>query len=102
VGDYPHVLSSLRLAFEALAEAYGASRADRNLFDKMLSGNHPEIREKLRDSFDYIYRLLNAGPHEPTPTANQQLPIGRNEARFALITAYAVFEYFSGTGWQNL
>jgi hypothetical protein len=102
VGDYPHVLTSLRLAFEALAEAYGASRADRNLFDKMLSGNHPEIREKLCASFDYIYRLLNAGPHEPTPTANEQLPIGRNEARFALVAAYAVFEYFSGNGWGAL
>jgi hypothetical protein len=102
VGDYSHVLTSLRLAFEAFAEVYGASRADRNFFDKMLADNHPEMREKLRDTFDYIYRLLNAGPHEPTPTANQQLPINRNEARFALVTAYAVFEYFSGNGWRDL
>jgi hypothetical protein len=102
VGDYSHVLTSLRLAFEAFAEVYGASRADRNLFDKMLGDNHPEMRERLRDSFDYICRLLNAGPHEPTPTANQQLPIGRNEARFALVAAYAVFEYFSGNGWPTI
>ena len=102
VGDYPHVLTSLRLAFEAFAAVYGASRTDKNLFDKILVGAHPEVREKLRDSFDYIYRLLNVGPHEPAPTVNQQLPIGRNEARYALVTAYAVFEYFSRNEWPGV
>jgi hypothetical protein len=96
VGDYSHVLTSLRLAFEGFAEVYGASRADRNLFDKILGGNHPEMREKLRDSFDYICRLLNAGPHEPTPTANQQLPIGRIEARFALVGSLCGVRVFFG------
>ena len=102
VGDYPHVLTSLRLAFEAFAAVYGASRTDKNLFDKILVGAHPEVREKLRDSFDYIYRLLNVGPHEPAPTVNQQLPIGRNEARYALVTAYALFDYFSRNEWPGV
>jgi len=102
LGDYSHVLTSLRLAFEAFAEAYGANRADRNLFDKLLADKNAEVREKVRDSFDYIYRLLNVGPHEPTPVGNQQVPIGRNEARFALVASHAVFEYFSGTGWPDV
>ena len=102
VGDYPQVLSSLRLAFEAVAKHYRATRVDKNLFDKMLAGSHGEIRTKLRDSFYHIYDLLNMGPHEPIGTEQTPLPISRDEARFALITTHAIFEFFSRNGWPGV
>ncbi len=101
-GNYPQVLGSLRLAFEALATAHGANRADKNFFDKMLAGRHEEIREKLKDSFADIYSLLHKGPHEPVSAADDSPPIGRQEARFALVAVYAVFEYFSRSGWPPI
>ena len=102
IGEYTQVLSTLRSAFEAIAVAYGSSRADKNLFTKILANVHPEIRDKMRDSISCVYDLLNSGPHEPTPTTGQQQTIGCEEARYALISTYAIFECFSRYNWPGL
>lgn len=101
-GDYPQVLTALRSSFDAIAECYSAKSADRNLFEKMLVNSHPEMRAKLRDAFDYLYRMLHVGPHEPTPKPETPVPVSRHDARFALLTAHAVFEYFSSEGWPGI
>lgn len=101
-GDYPHVLTQLRLAFAAVAERYGFRQADKNMFDKALSEKHPKMRTALRDSFAYFCDLLNFGPHEPTPTTDAPTPVSRNDARFALVTAHAIFEYFSSEHWPGI
>lgn len=101
-GDYAQVLTALRAAFLAIAECYGAKTADRNLFEKMLVNTHPEMRDKLRDAFDYLYRVFHAGPHEPIPKPETPIPVSRHDARFALVTAHAIFEYFSSEGWPGI
>jgi hypothetical protein len=106
-GDYANVLTSLRLAFDAVADAYGGGRAGGDLFSKILAdaGINPDVRERLVGAFTSIRHLLHAGPHEPSKDPSQpstRLPIGREEARFALIAAHAVFEYFSRNVWPGI
>lgn len=100
--DYTHVLTTLRTAFEGIAEVYSAKSADRNLFERMLVNTHPEMRIKLRDAFDYFHRVLHLGPHEPTSATEIAAPVSRNDARFALVVAHAIFDYFSSEGWPGI
>ena len=101
-GDYPHVLTELRSAFAAIAECYSAQQADKNTFEKMLVNTHPKVREKLRDTFHYFCSYLHLGPHEPVPTPDASAPISRHDARFALVTAHAIFEYFASENWPGI
>jgi len=101
-GDYPQVLTELRSAFAAVAETYSAQQADKNLFEKMLVNAHPKVREKLRDSFHYFCAFLNLGPHEPSPTSEVATAISRHDARFALVTAHAILEYFASENWPGV
>jgi hypothetical protein len=101
-GDYPHVLTELRSAFAAIAEKYSAQQADKNTFEKMLVNTHPKVREKLREAFHDFCAFLNLGPHEPSPTSEVPAPISRHDARFALVTAHAIFEYFASENWPGI
>lgn len=101
-GDYPHVLTELRSAFAAVAACYSAQQADKNAFDKMLINTHPKVREKLREAFHDFAGFLHLGPHEPSPTQEVPVPISRHDARFALVTAHAIFEYFASESWPGI
>lgn len=101
-GAYPQVLTELRSAFAAIAGRYSMEQADRNMFERMLVNTHPKVREKLRHTFDYCCRFFDLGPHEPNPTPEVPTPISRHDARFALITAHAIFEYFASENWPGI
>ena len=72
IGDYPHVLTELRSAFNAMAECYSAKEIDRSTWEKMLAHAHAGVRDKLLDSFAAFRQFLHLGPHEPLPTAPYQ------------------------------
>lgn len=101
-GDYPHVLTELRSAFAAVAACYSAQQADKNTFDKMLINSHPKVREKLREAFHDFAGFLHLGPHEPSPTPETAATISRHDARLALVTAHAIFEYFASESWPGV
>lgn len=101
-GDYPHVLTELRSAFAAVAACYSAQQADKNTFDKMLVNTHPKVREKLKESFHDFAAFLHLGPHKPSPTAEVPVPISRHDARLALVTSHAIFEYFASENWPGI
>jgi hypothetical protein len=102
VGDYPHVLSQLRSAFDAMAEAYSQKGVSKETWEKMLSHTHTDVRGKLLGSFAAFRDFLHLGPHEPMPTPQAPVPISRQDARFALIVAHAIFEYFSSENWPAI
>jgi hypothetical protein len=101
-GDYPHVLSELRSALAAVAACYSAQQADKNTFDRMLINSHPKVREKLREALHYFAAFLHLGPHEPSPKPESPVPISRHDARLALVTTHAIFEYFASEGWPGI
>jgi len=101
-GDYPNVLTQLRSAFTAIAECYSVKEIDRSTWERMLVNTHPSVRDKLLDSFFYFRNFLHLGPHEPIPTTQAPTPISRHDARFALIVAHAIFEYFSLENWPGI
>lgn len=84
------------------AACYSAQQADKNAFDKMLINTHPKVREKLREAFHDFAGFLHLGPHEPSPTQEVPVPISRHDARFALVTAHAIFEYFASESWPGI
>jgi hypothetical protein len=102
-GDYPQVLTELRAAFGAIADLYGCKKADKNLFEKLLVNSHPKMREKLREAFHDFCAIQNVGAHEPSQAPDESVPpVTRHDARFALVTSHAIFEYFSSTNWPAL
>ena len=96
-GDYKQVLTTLRLSFEALAKSLGAERAGREFFESLFTSCHPDKREKARDALTAIYRFLHLGPHEQSVDQNTTaVPVvTRQDARFALTLAHAIFEYIA-------
>jgi hypothetical protein len=95
--QYKQALTSLRLSFEGLAKSFGFGGAGKDFFDHLLVDLHPDKREKAREALAGLYRFLHLGPHElvQTPEATEQPAITRNDARFALVMTYAVFEYIT-------
>jgi hypothetical protein len=96
-GQYKQVLTTLRLSFEALAMSLGFEKRVRECFEFLFASSHPDKKEKAREALTSIYKFLHLGPHEQ---ANQQDPnaqpaISRQDARFALTLAYAIFEYIT-------
>jgi hypothetical protein len=96
-GQYKQVLTTLRLSFEALANSLGFERRVRDCFESLFASSHPDKREKARDALTGIYKFLHLGPHEQ---ANQSDPgaqpaVSRQDARFALTMAHAIFEYIT-------
>lgn len=96
-GQYKQVLTSLRLSFEGLAKSFGSQAAGKEFFESLFASSHPEKREKARDALTGIYRFLNLGPHEQAnhPDSDGQAVVTRQDARFALIMAHAIFEYIT-------
>jgi hypothetical protein len=102
-GDYSHVLTELRSAFNALGEGYsGGKEVDKSTWEKMLVNTHPSARGQLLELFSEFRNFLHLGPHEPLPTLQAPIPISRHDARFALIVAHAIFEYFSLENWPGI
>lgn len=97
-GLYKQVLTTLRLSFEALAISLGYDNKHvKECFESLFVSSHPDKKEKARDALTSIYKFLHLGPHEQ---ANLQDPrsqpvVSRQDARFALTLAYAIFEYIT-------
>jgi hypothetical protein len=102
VGDYPHVLTELRNAFDAIAQAYSQKGVPKDAWEQMLTNTHPTVRERLLETLAEFRKILHLGPHQPLPTAETPTPISRQDARFALVVAHAVFEYFSTENWPGI
>ena len=98
-GQYKQVLTTLRLSFEALANSLGFEGQDhvKKCFEFLFASSHSEKKEKARDALTGIYRFLHMGPHEQAspPDSNAQPVVTRQDARFALTLAYAIFEYIT-------
>lgn len=96
-GQYKQVLTALRLSFEALAKSFGSEKVSKEFFESLFASAHPEKKEKARDALTYFYKFLHLGPHEQGNHAGSDgLPVvTRHDARFALITAHAIFEYIT-------
>ena len=98
-GQYKQVLTTLRLSFEALANSLGFEGQDhvKKCFEFLFASSHSEKKEKAREALTGIYRFLHMGPHEQAspPDSNAQPVVTRQDARFALTLAYAIFEYIT-------
>jgi hypothetical protein len=98
-GQYKQALTTLRLSFEALALSLGFEGQDhiKKCFESLFASSHPEKKEKAREALTGIYRFLHLGPHEHANHAdpNGQPVVTRQDARFALTLAYAIFEYIT-------
>jgi hypothetical protein len=88
-GQYKQVLIALRLSFEGLAKGLGFVKVDKDFFDSLFASSPAEKREKAREAVLNLYKFLHLGPHEQGGDGT----ISRQDARFALTMAYAVFEY---------
>lgn len=96
-GHYKQVLTALRLSFEALAKSFGAEKAGKEFFESLFASTNPEKKEKASNALNHIYRFLHLGPHELVDhqDSNGQAAITRQDARFALTLAHAIFEYIT-------
>jgi hypothetical protein len=102
-GDYSHVLTELRSAFNALGECYsGGTAVDKATWEKLLVNTHPSARGQLLDLLSQFRNFLHLGPHEALPTTQAPTPISRHDARLALIVAHAIFEYFVLENWPGI
>jgi hypothetical protein len=102
VGDYPHVLTELRNAFDAIAQAYSQKGVGKDAWEQLLTHTHTSVRDKLLDSLSAFRQYLHLGPHQPLPTQQTPTPISRQDARFALVVAHAIFDYFSTENWPGI
>lgn len=96
-GQYKEVLTSLRLAFERLANDLGHNGRVKDCLESQFSDFDSEKRQKTTEALNSLYRFLHLGPHEqlPGPSATAGPNVSRRDARFALTMAHAVFEYMS-------
>jgi hypothetical protein len=97
IGQYKQVLTTLRLSFEALAISLGFEKRVRECFEFLFASSHPDKKEKAREALTGIYKFLHLGPHEQAnqPDPNAQPAVSRQDARFALTLAYAIFQYIT-------
>jgi hypothetical protein len=102
VGNYPQVLTELRNAFDAIAQEYSQKGVGKDAWEEILAHAHAGVRERLLEMLASFRKLLHLGPHQPLPTSQTPTPISRQDARFALIVAHAVFEYFSAQNWPGI
>lgn len=96
-GQYKQVLTTLRLSFEALAMSLGYEKRVKESFEFLFASAHPDKKEKAREALTSIYKFLHLGPHEQAnhPDPSAQPVVTRQDARFALTLAYAIFEYIT-------
>ena len=95
--QYKQTLTTLRLSFEGLAKSLEFQSAGKDFFDSLFVSVHPDKREKATEALTGLYRFLHLGPHEQSnhPDSDGQAVVTRQDARFALITAHAIFEYIT-------
>lgn len=101
-GNYPAVLTELRNAFDAILQAYSKKGVGKDAWEEILQHAHPTVRERLIETLGSFRKILHLGPHQPLPTGQGPTPISRQDARFALVVAHAVFEYFSTENWPGI
>lgn len=96
-GLYKQVLTELRQSFEALALGLGYEGRMKDCFESLFAGLHPDKKEKALNALTSIYKFMHLGPHEQTsqPDSNGEPVITRQDARFLLTLAHAVFEYIT-------
>ena len=96
-GQYKQVLTTLRLSFEGLAKSLGYQAAGKEFVESLFASSHPDKREKATEALTGLYRFLHLGPHEQAnqPDSDGQPVVTRQDARFALIMAHAIFEYIT-------
>jgi hypothetical protein len=96
-GQYKDTLTALRRSFETLAKSLGHEKAGKEFFESLFAASAAEKKEKARDAVNGIYRFLHLGPHEQVNQTEPSLQpvISRQDARFALTLAYAIFEYIT-------
>ncbi len=96
-GQYKQVLTTLRLSFEALAISLGFESRVKDCFESLFASSHPDKKEKAREALTGIYKFLHLGPHEQAkqPEPSGEAVVSREDARFALTLAYAIFEYIT-------
>lgn len=99
-GLYKQVLTELRQSFEALALGLGYEGRMKECFESLFAGLHPDKKQKALSALTSIYRFMHLGPHEQNsqPDSNGQPVITRQDARFLLTLAHAVFEYITPQG----
>lgn len=99
-GQYKEVLTSLRLSFERLANDLGNGGRFKECLESVLSDYGPEKRQKAIEALNGFYRFLHLGPHEQPAQSGlgDQPSILRQDARFALTMAHAIFEYITPRG----
>jgi hypothetical protein len=63
-------------------------------FESLFANYHPGKKEKAREALAGLYRFLHLGPHEHAnqPGSEGQPVVTREDARFALTMAHAIFE----------
>jgi hypothetical protein len=94
---YKQALTELRVGFEALAEGLGFEKRIKDCLEHLLSDLQGERKEKALDAANALYRFLHLGPHfDSGSLPPSEEPRGlRRDARFALVTTLAVFEYIT-------
>lgn len=96
-GLYKQVLTELRVGFEALADGLGFEKRIKDCLEHLLSDLQGERKEKARDAALALYRFLHLGPHldSGSPPPSEEPRVLRRDARFALVTTLAFFEYIT-------
>lgn len=96
-GQYKEALTALRRSFEGLANNLGYGGRVKECIGHLLSNAHPEKRQKATEALFALYRFLHLGPHEQAsqPSAGGEPVVLRQDARFALTMAHAIFEYIT-------
>jgi len=90
-------LAELYSGFEKLAQSHGYAKPDQSFFASLLSDFHPAKKDATKLALDKLCDFLHLGRHEPKESPNT-FQISRSDARFALVMAYAVFEYIAPKG----
>ena len=96
-GQWKQTLAELYSAFETLAKSFGFAKPDQQFFAGLLSDLHASKKEKSKLALDGFCDFLHLGRHEPKDSA-ETFCISRRDARFALTTAYTIFEYITPSG----
>ncbi len=99
-GQYKETLTSLRRSFEGVANKLGYEGRVKECLEHLFAGEHAEKKQKATEALFRLYQFLHLGPHDPpAPSGAEDDPIVfRQDARFALTMAHAIFEYITPQG----
>lgn len=96
-GQYKETLTCLRRSFERVANRLGHEGQVKDCFESLFASAHAQKQQKAVEALFKLYQFLHLGPHEPpTPSGAESSPVVcRQDARFALTMAQAIFEYIT-------